>query len=187
MSGLGIREQIFRNNPFFSGIASDPWDNSDPDVPSLNQEAYRHLCELVLAKSRNPNGALAGLVLGETGMGKTHLLKRLLRYIRRNGIETVFVSVHPLRDPLRPMRHLLREIALDLSGKGVYEGRRTKPLTRRRVTQFDYLIDKIMTACRKDERDSEPRTGIARLFFSLFSRFSRVSGGADPESGIAFL
>ena len=150
MSTLGIREQIFQDNPFFSGIASNPWDNTDPDVPSLNREAYRHLCELVLSKSRNPRASLAGLVLGETGMGKTHLLKRLLRYVRRNGIETVFVSVHPLPDSSIPMRHLLRESVLDLSGKGVYEGRRTKPLTRQKVTQFDYLIDKIATVCRKD-------------------------------------
>jgi hypothetical protein len=196
MSVFGIREQILQNNPFFSGIAADPWDNTDPDVPSLNREAYRHLCELILAKSRNPRAALAGLILGETGMGKTHLLKRLLRYIRKNGIETIFVSVHPLSDAGKPMRHLLREIAVDLSGKGVYEGRQTKPLTRRRVTQFDYLFDKIATACRKDGRESAARPAVpsfwrcgslAKTFEFLFSfvsfPFSRASGRPASRSG----
>jgi Cdc6-like AAA superfamily ATPase len=208
MSVLEIREQIFQDNPFFSGIAADPWDNTDPDVPSLNREAYRHLRELVLAKSRNPCAALAGLVLGEAGMGKTYLLKRLLRYVRRHGIETVFVSVHPLPDSGRPMRHLLREIVFGLSGKGIYEGRRTKPLTRQRVTQFDYLADKIVTACRKDERESsrdaarflnrggeKPAEKPSALLFSFLFSFlsssvsflSRVFGRAKQRDGAAFL
>jgi Cdc6-like AAA superfamily ATPase len=200
MSVFGIREQIFQNNPFFSGIASDPWDNTDPDVPSLNQEACRHLCGLVLAKSQNPRAALAGLVLGETGMGKTHLLKRLLRYVRKNGIAAAFASVTPLSLPDRPMRHLLREIVLDLSGRGIYEGRRTKPLTRQRVSQFDYLADKIVTACRKDEQSAAPLPGVVRFLsrgkgaeklppflVSSLSFFHRLLGRANPPSGAAFL
>jgi hypothetical protein len=190
MSAFGIREQIFQNNPFFSGIASDPWDNTDPDVPSLNEEACRHLCGLVLAKSRNPCAASAGLILGEAGMGKTHLLKRLLRYVRKEGIAALFASITPLPDPGSPMRHLLREIALDLSGRGIYEDRRTKPLTRRSVTQFDYLLDKAAAACRKDEEDSKPRTGILRFLSDRFlsDRFPGARlPGARLRSGAALL
>ena len=107
MDSSGIREQLSRNNPFFSGTAIDPWENKDPDVVSLNQNAYEHICGLIRETYQNPNNALAGLVLGETGMGKTHLLKRLLSYTRRNDITAVFASISQLLDPHRPMRHLL--------------------------------------------------------------------------------
>ena len=39
-----IRDQLLKNNPFYSGSVSDPWENDDPDVISLNQEAYSHIC-----------------------------------------------------------------------------------------------------------------------------------------------
>ncbi|MCL1941667.1 MAG: hypothetical protein FWG09_06965 [Synergistaceae bacterium] len=149
MDSSNIREQLSRSNPFFSGTAIDPWENDDPDVVSLNQGAYEHICGLIRDASLNPHNALAGLVLGESGMGKTHFLKRLLNYTRQNDITAVFASIGQLLDPQRPMRHLLNEIMNNLAKGESPSG------TNEKISQLELLIAKIMYEYNKNNPEPE--------------------------------
>ncbi|MDR1731932.1 MAG: hypothetical protein LBR61_07540 [Synergistaceae bacterium] len=143
-----IRDQLSRNNPFSSGTAAAPWENQDPDVASLNQAAYGNICRLIQAKNQNPRISMAGLVLGDSGMGKTHFLKRLLDYTRQNDISAAFVSVKPLLNPQKPMRHLLREIAVNLARVRVSD--RSSPGKHPQIPQFEYFVTKILQRYRED-------------------------------------
>jgi len=152
MDPSNIREQLFQNNPFFSGTAIDPWENEDPDLVSLNHSAYEHICGLIRATYQNPSESLAGLVLGNSGMGKTHLLKRLLNYTRHNSMSAIFASVRPFLDPLRPKRHLLSEIVINLAR---VETPRESSNARLKISQFEYLVAKIIEEYRKKNPNSK--------------------------------
>ena len=58
---------------------------------------------------------LAGLILGEPGTGKTHMLKRVLGKIRKNGQIAIFVAVRAFMNPKSVMRDLLREIFISMA------------------------------------------------------------------------
>jgi GTPase SAR1 family protein len=158
-----VRDQLFQNNPFFSGIATDPWENEDPDVFSLNQSAYEHICQLIQTKNQSPQIAFAGLVLGESGSGKTHFLKRLLDYTQQNDIGSIFVSVKPLLNPKRVMRHLLREIVVNLARVQVPEEKMNDPSVEKRKTipQFEYFVLKIIQRYLKDNLGFDIQKAIA--------------------------
>ena len=142
MDSSDIWEQLFQSNPFFSGTANDPWENKAPDVVSLNQNAYEHICGLIRAKHQSPGESLTGLILGESGMGKTHLLKRLLDYTISNSMSTIFASVRPFLDPSRPMRHLLSEIVVSLTKVKSPEGLSSDASSK--ISQFECLTRKIV-------------------------------------------
>jgi GTPase SAR1 family protein len=163
MSSSSIRDELFRNNPFFSGIAGDPWDNEEFDVFSLNQDAYEHICQLIQTKNHSPRTAFAGLVLGESGMGKTHFLKRLLDHTLQNDIGSIFVSVKPLLNPEKPMRHLLREIVVNLEKVEVSEENLDDPSVgkREKIPQFEYLVLKIIQRHQKDNLGFDIQQAIA--------------------------
>ncbi|MDR1622806.1 MAG: ATP-binding protein [Synergistaceae bacterium] len=152
MTSSSIRDELFRNNPFFSGIAGDPWDNEEFDVFSLNQDAYEHIRQLIQTKNQSPRTAFAGLILGESGMGKTHFLKRLLDYTLQNDIGSIFVSVKPLLNPERSMRHLLREIVVNLEKVQIPEEKLDDPSVAKRIKipQFEYFVLKIIQRYQKD-------------------------------------
>jgi hypothetical protein len=165
MNSTSIRDQLFQNNPFVSGSATDPWENDDPDVLSLNQNAYEHICGLIRTKNRGllrtenqktqeskSQKSFAGLILGESGAGKTHFLKRLLNYTQQNDIAAIFVSVKPLLNPKKPMRHLLREIVVNLSRVQVPEENLDSFTEKRKaIPQFEYFVAKIMQRYQKDK------------------------------------
>ena len=65
-----------RHNPFTSSSVGDPWEATYPDVPSIHEHAFRGLWQLIEQKTRSPALNCAGLILGEVGSGKTHLLGR---------------------------------------------------------------------------------------------------------------
>jgi len=155
MNPPNVRDQLLQNNPFFSGTAKDPWENSDPDVISLNQTAYEQICGLIRAKYQNPAEGLAGLVLGDAGMGKTHLLKRLLNYARHRSISVTFASVRAFLDPNKRKRHLLSEIAINLARVQTSEelsndtANNMASDTISKISQFEYLVTKIMQVYNK--------------------------------------
>lgn len=108
------REILLESNPFFSSSTSNPWDDQYPDVPSINGDAFDGVVRLIAHKSANPSDGCAGLVLGEAGAGKSHLLKRALHATRRTETPAAFTYVPPILDPAAPMRYLLREIVTSL-------------------------------------------------------------------------
>ena len=130
-----LLESLRQNNPFTSNAASDPWFNRFPDIASINRKAFDEVCGLIKRKTDEPRTPLTGLILGEAGMGKTHLLRRILLDCRKQNSSALFVFVKPLFDPNRPLHHLLQEIVLSLSKNNEKE---------QNFSQFDWLVAEII-------------------------------------------
>ena len=107
-------------NPFADVAVGNPWKSSEPDVGTINSEAYNALLGLVKQIGATPN--LAALVLGMAGGGKTHLIKRL---IFAHDVEAVFVYVHPLKDHNRIFTSLMEQVAQPGSPTAVANRRRS--------------------------------------------------------------
>ncbi|MDR1048806.1 MAG: ATP-binding protein, partial [Synergistaceae bacterium] len=112
---MDIQETLRNHNPFASVAAANPWANAMPDIESLNHEAAEQIFNLALNKLRNPQSPMAGLILGEAGSGKTHMLRRVLDRIRRSGADVVFVCVKAFTLPQKVMRDLWREVFVSLT------------------------------------------------------------------------
>jgi hypothetical protein len=130
-----LLETLRKNNPFSSNAAAEPWSQSYPDVASINRDVFEDICTLIERKATAAREALAGMVLGAAGEGKTHLLRRILEFCKRSNPPSLFVFVKPLFDPKRPLHHLLQEIVLCLSKKN--EGGDS-------FSQFERLIAEII-------------------------------------------
>jgi hypothetical protein len=122
-------------NPFADNAAANPWSSVFPDVLSINSKPFEEIVRLIAAKADHPEQPLAGLILGEAGMGKTHLLRRILDYCRNSNTTTLFVFVKPLFDPDKPLHHLLQEIVLNLSKQTSNE---------HSFSQFERLVAEMM-------------------------------------------
>lgn len=101
-------------NPFTSSSAGDPWEGKYPDVESVNRNAFEGICQLIKQKSADPAENFAGLVLGDVGSGKTHLIGRILEYGKRAEPPFSFAYIQPIEDPEQPYRYLLREVMVNL-------------------------------------------------------------------------
>ena len=138
MANKNIPELLKKNNPFVSSASPLPWDNNNPDLLQLSREASEDIEQLMRHKRREPSTPLAGLVLGEAGSGKTHMLTRILRRLRANSRPAVFVAVKTFRDPESVTRHLLAEIFISL--KRQHSAGRT---------QFDMIMGEFLDAYRE--------------------------------------
>src|SRR5688500_15030465 len=98
-----------RRNPFVSASVGDPWERQYPHVPAINEPAFRGVCRLITQKVDDPDLNCAGLILGEVGSGKTHLLGRILTYAVQAQPPLAFAYIQPLEDPEQTYRYLLRE------------------------------------------------------------------------------
>jgi len=103
-----------RHNPFTSSSVGDPWEATYPNVPSINEHAFRGLWQLIEQKTRSPALNCAGLILGEVGSGKTHLLGRILTRSKQTRFPCAFAYIQPLEDPEQTYRYLLREVMVNL-------------------------------------------------------------------------
>jgi hypothetical protein len=101
-------------NPFISSSVGDPGAKNSPHVESINKRSYEGLCRLIHQKALNPNLSAAGLVTGEVGEGKTHLLGQILEFCRLEKNAYAFAYIQPIEDPEQPYRYLLREITANL-------------------------------------------------------------------------
>ena len=130
-----IFDQLTADNPFISSSSPLPFENKSPDLAQLNNEVSEEIEKLIMTKRRNPSLPLAGLIFGEAGLGKTHMLSRILRRLRKNAWKIVFVAVRTFTNPKRLHQELLSEIMLSMNRQHS-EGR----------TQFDMLMDEVMNA-----------------------------------------
>ncbi len=161
MANKNILGLLRENNPFASSASPLPWDNSNPDLLQLSREASEDIAQLILYKRREPSVPLAGLVLGEAGSGKTHMLTRILRRLRKDARSAVFVAVKTFRDPESAVRHLLTEIFISL-----------KRIHSKGRTQFDMVMSEFMNSYQERRREDgfsnaeinkiDPRVYIAR-------------------------
>ena len=101
-------------NPFTSSSVGDPREGKYPDVESVNENAFEMLCQLIRQKAADPAQSIAGLVLGEVGSGRTHLISRILEYGSRFEPPFPFVYIQPIEDPGQTYRYLLREVIANL-------------------------------------------------------------------------
>jgi ABC-type phosphate/phosphonate transport system ATPase subunit len=122
--------------PFMNVVSPDPWspDNGNIDVAEINLASQQTIFALINKKISEPHTPLAGLVLGSTGNGKTHFLRRIRRNVESQQKSLLFCSVPPLFDPKQPLLHLLQAIGRDLSCR----------LEKAELGQFGILLNKIL-------------------------------------------
>lgn len=77
-------------------------------------KAFDGICSLLSQKAQSPADNLAGMVLGETGSGKTHLIARILDHTKSTRPPVSFAYIHPIEDPEQCYRYLLREVVVNL-------------------------------------------------------------------------
>jgi hypothetical protein len=112
-------------NPFRSTSVGDPWQTEVIDVPEINLKATRVVLE-TLDEVRSTGRSGMCMILGDAGVGKTHILARLRRIAEEK--DYLFISVRPLGDLQRIYSHILQEIMISLRKKG--EGDDYSPLER---------------------------------------------------------
>ena len=137
-----IQELLRKNNPFISSASPLPWDNMNPDLAQLNRETSDNIEQLIRHKRRNPSIPLAGLILGEAGSGKTHMLTRILRRLRSNAQFAIFVTVKTFKDPNSAVQHLLSEIFISL-----------KRIHSAGKSQFDMLMSEFIKSYQEHRRN----------------------------------
>lgn len=103
-----------QHNPFASSSVGDPWDSHYPHVSSINEQAFDGLCRLMAQKADAPALNCAGLILGEVGSGKTHLLGRILSHAMEVQPPFAFAYIQPIEDPEQAYRYLLREVIVNM-------------------------------------------------------------------------
>ncbi len=109
-----ILSKLREENPFVSSSVGDPRENRYQDVASINHLAFEGLYSLICQKAKNPILPCAGLVFGETGSGKTHLIGRILNIAKTSEIPFSVAYIHPIEDAQETYRYLLREIVVNL-------------------------------------------------------------------------
>ena len=137
-----ILERVRENNPFASTTSPLPWDNMIPDLQQLNRDTSEEIEQLLRHKRREPSSPLAGLVIGGTGSGKTHMLTRILRKLRENKNPAIFVIVKTFRDPESITQHLLSEIFISL-----------RHLHSNGRSQFDVVAEEVMNVYEERRRN----------------------------------
>ena len=137
-----ILKRLRENNPFASSSSPLPWDNMNPDVAQLNRVTSEEIEQLIRYKRREPSTPLAGLILGDVGSGKTHMLMRILRKLRENENPAIFVIVKTFRDPESITQHLLSEIFISL--RHMHSNGRS---------QFDVLAEEIVNVYEERRRN----------------------------------
>ncbi len=110
------------NNPFASSSAGSPWEGRYPDVPGLGDDVFQGITQLIRLKAQNPGAPCSGLVLGDAGSGKTHLIGRLFDHGKNETCPYSCAYIQPIIDPNKAFRYLLREIVTSLIRKYDHEG-----------------------------------------------------------------
>ena len=158
-----------RHNPFTSSSVGDPWEATYPDVPSINEQAFRGLWQLIEQKTRSPALNCVGLILGEVGSGKTHLLGRILTQSKQT--RCAFAYIQPLEDPEQTYRYLLREVMVNL-----FHPMEASPQT----TQFRRLVTKVFLEGMPDRQFPARLAITPSTFAAMQQRVMRLLSTAYP-------
>lgn len=105
-------------NPFCDSALRNAHEQLRADVPTVQAEVFAAL-SATIARVRTEGRSRMQLVLGQPGQGKTHLLARLRRLAEASWSDPTAAPlalgvIAPVRDPLRPFRHILRELGASL-------------------------------------------------------------------------
>src|SRR5712692_5388117 len=167
-----------RHNPFTSSSVGDPWEATYPDVPSINEHAFRGLWLLIEQKTLNPALNCAGLIVGEVGSGKTHLLGRILTQSQQARFPFAFAYIQPLEDPEQTYRYLLREVMVNL-----FHPMAASP----QATQFRRLVTRIFQEGSHDGPLSARMTITPSTFAAIQQRVIRLLTTACPAISVRFV
>lgn len=137
---------LMEENPFTSSSVGDPWEDKYPDVQSVNERAFREVTQLIDQKTRTASLSCAGLVFGEVGSGKTHLVGRILKHGRQTEFPFSFAYVQPIEDTEQTYRYLLREVIVNLC----------YPIdSSSHTTQLDRILNRILEEVSQEDPPSE--------------------------------
>ena len=167
-----------QHNPFTSSSVGDPWDATYPDVPSINEHAFRGLCQLIEQKTTHPALNCAGLIVGEVGSGKTHLFGRILTQSQQARFPFAFAYIQPLEDPEQTYRYLLREVMVNL-----FHPMAASP----QATQFRRLVTRIFQEGSHDGPLSARMTITPSTFAAIQQRVIRLLTTACPAISVRFV
>ncbi len=128
-------EILKEHNPFISSSTGDPWIQKYPNVESINQNVFSFIHNIISQKQRDLSNSFAGLILGEAGSGKTHIISRMLEQSKQQESPYLFSYIQPIEDPGQTFRYLLREIVISLS----------RPLDENvKTSQLDIILGRIL-------------------------------------------
>ncbi|MBF0497575.1 MAG: hypothetical protein HQK58_13530 [Deltaproteobacteria bacterium] len=100
----------FQFNPFASQTVGDPWEDKEiPDVKTINEKPFKGLLGVLKQIKKTPR--IGALVFGESGFGKTSLIKR---FTTEPDLNLIFVYVRPLKDHTRVFTSLLETVVANL-------------------------------------------------------------------------
>lgn len=155
-------------NPFLDDVVTDAWAQLRADVPSIHALPFQKCLAGLANVERGARDSL--LIHGPAGVGKTHLLARLQRYLRetaRNSADgamrCVFVAVKLQANPHLLWQHLRRRLASDLMQR------------HEDVTQLQRLVAHKLAA----ERGGSPKQWVRTLRVLLHADAGAVSEYLD--------
>lgn len=137
-----ILEKLRENNPFASLSDPLPWSNKNPILNQLNLEVLENIGQLIRDKRREPVNPVSGLIIGQPGSGKTHMLMRILQRLRSKETFAILVTIGTFRVPELITEELLHNIFTSFKHQHS-KGR----------SQFDMLAGEVMNAYKERRRD----------------------------------
>jgi len=108
-----LARAIEGSNPFRRNRVSDP-SSADADETTIHAQEFGRLLGRIEAVRRD-DGSAGILVVGQAGVGKSHLLARLFVWSRDNQITSVFLH-NVLASPERIARYVLHAMVSALAG-----------------------------------------------------------------------
>ncbi|MFX1284747.1 MAG: hypothetical protein ACFFB5_13895 [Promethearchaeota archaeon] len=103
------------SNPFRKTNVKSAWEDDIFDVESYNSKCFSEIINEIKEISHKEYSSFIHLILGEVGLGKTHILARL----RKKAIEEnfYFVEIEPVPNLDKFYMHILREFSSNLRKK----------------------------------------------------------------------
>ncbi|MCP4108720.1 MAG: hypothetical protein GY749_24765 [Desulfobacteraceae bacterium] len=151
-----------QENPFTSSSVGDPWEDKYPDVETINKNVYEGLRQLIRQKAKDTALPCAGLVFGEVGSGKTHLISRILKHGKQGKFPFSFAYIQPIEDPEQTYRYFLREVIANLCC----------PVDKSSdITQLDIILEENFK-----EAEKEPRLTRAKKINKFLYEFRQDPG-----------
>ena len=151
-----ILEKLRENNPFASSSDPLPWSNTNPILAQLNREVLEDIEQLIRYKRREPAHPLSGLILGQAGSGKTHMLMRILQRLRGKETLAVLVTIGTFRVPELITHDLLHNIFTSFKQQHS-KGR----------SQFDMLTSEVMNVYR-ERRNEDGYHDLSKLDIRVY-------------------
>ncbi len=103
------------SNPFRKTNVKSAWEDDIFDVESFNAKCFSEILTEIQEISDKEYSSFIHLILGEVGLGKTHLLARLRKKAKEKNF--YFVEIEPVPNLDKFYMHILRELSSNLRKK----------------------------------------------------------------------